>query len=189
LAFRDESGRTILRVVFILYAIPVGLVIGRLAGGHLEGLANVRFRLAPLAALALAVQLVLFSPVAEGLAPEVARWIYVASTALVLVVVLANVRLAGVPLVVAGAALNVAAIVANGGAMPASSSALAALGAGIRAHTNSVLVERPALEPLTDVFATPTWLPFANVFSVGDALIGLGVVVAIGAAMRSATPR
>ncbi|MEA2548852.1 MAG: hypothetical protein QOE42_1450 [Chloroflexota bacterium] len=189
MAFRDESARPILRAVFILYAIPIGLAIGRLAGGHLDGLANVRFRLAPLAALALAVQLVLFSPVAEGLAPELGRWIYVASTALVVVVVLANIRLTGVPLVVAGAALNLAAIVTNGGAMPASPSALAALGAGIRAHTNSILVEHPALEPLTDVFATPTWLPFANVFSVGDVLIGLGVVVAIAAAMRSTPAR
>jgi hypothetical protein len=73
--------------------------------------------------------------------------------------------------------------------MPASPSALAALGAGIGAHTNSILVEHPALEPLTDVFATPTWLPFANVFSVGDVLIGLGVVVAIAAAMRSTPAR
>jgi hypothetical protein len=175
--------------VFILYAIPVGLVVGRLAGGHLAGLANVRFRLAPLAALALAVQLVLFSPAAEGLAAEVARWVYVASTALVVVVVLANLRLSGLPLVVAGAALNLAAIVANGGSMPASPSALAALGAGIGANTNSIVLDHPVLEPLTDLFATPTWLPFGNVFSVGDVLIGLGVVVAIAAAMRRTAAR
>jgi hypothetical protein len=189
LAFRGESDRPILRAVFILYAIPLGLVIGRLAGGRLDALANVRFRLAPLAILALAVQIVLFSPISDGLAPGLGRSIYVASTALVVVVVLANLRLTGVPLVVAGAALNLAAIVANGGAMPASTSALAALGAGIGAHSNSVLMEHPALEPLTDLFATPTWLPFANVFSIGDVLIGVGVVVAIAAAMRGTAPR
>ena len=174
--------------MFILFAIPIGLVIGWLTGGRLEGLADVRFRLAPIALVALAVQVALFSPVADGLAPEAGRWIYVASTALVVVVVLANTRIAGVPIVVVGAALNLAAIVANGGAMPASASALAALGAGIHSHTNSVVLERPILEPLTDVFATPTWLPFANVFSVGDVLIGAGVTIAIAAAMRRATP-
>jgi Family of unknown function (DUF5317) len=173
--------------MFILFAIPIGLVVGWLAGGRLEGLADVRFRLAPIALLALAVQVALFSPIADGLALEAGRWIYIASTALVVVVVLANLGIAGVPIVVAGAALNLAAIVANGGAMPASASALAALGSGIHSHTNSVLLERPALEPLTDVFATPTWLPFANVFSVGDVLIGAGVAIAIAAAMRRTT--
>ena len=188
MAFRGEAGRPILRQMFILYAIPLGLVVGWLAGGRLDGLASMRFRLAPLAALALAVQFVLFSPLADGLPPDVGRWIYVASTALVVAVMLANARLVGVPIVVAGAALNLAAIVANGGAMPAGASALAALGAGIGSHTNSILVERPAVEPLTDVFATPTWLPFANVFSVGDILIGTGVAVAIAAAMRRPDP-
>jgi multisubunit Na+/H+ antiporter MnhE subunit len=51
-------------------------------------------------------------------------------------------------------------------------------------NTNSVVVDRPALEPLTDVFALPAWLPLANVFSVGDVLIGLGIAIAIAAAMR-----
>ncbi len=174
--------------MFILLAIPIGIVVGWLVGGRLDGLADVRFRLGPVAVVALAVQVVLFSPVADGISPEIGRPIYVASTAFVVAVVLANVRLAGVPLVVSGAALNLAAIVANGGAMPASASALAALGAGIGPHTNSVALEHPALEPLTDVFATPAWLPFANVFSVGDVLIGAGVVVAIAAAMRRSRP-
>ena len=171
--------------MFILYAIPIGVLGGALLGGRIERLASVRFRLAPLAVAALAIQLVLFSPLAADLPPDVGRSIYVASTVLVAVVVAANVRLTGVPLVVAGAVCNLAAIVANGGAMPASASALGAIGAGVRAHTNSVLADRPALEPLTDIFATPAWLPFANVFSVGDVLIGLGIAVAIAAAMRN----
>ena len=112
------------------------------------------------------------------------RAIYVGSTGLVLLVVIANLRLTGVPLVVLGAACNLAAILANGGAMPASASALAAIGAGIGPHTASTIVPQPALEPLTDVFATPAWLPLANVFSIGDVLIGVGIAVAIAAAMR-----
>ena len=47
----------------------------------------------------------------------------------------------------------------------------------------------PMLAPLTDIFALPTWLPFANVFSIGDVLIGIGVVWAIVVAMRSADSR
>ena len=33
--------------------------------------------------------------------------------------------------------------------------------------------------------ALPSWLPFANVFSVGDVLIGIGVAVTIALAMRA----
>jgi hypothetical protein len=173
--------------VFILYAIPIGLVAGWLLGGRLDGLAAIQFRLAPLALLALLVQLLLFSPLADGLGPDAGRAIYVASTAIVLVAVVANLRLPGVPLVIAGAGCNLAAILANGGVMPASPDALVAIGAGIGPRTASAVLTRPSLEPLTDVFATPSWLPLANVFSVGDVLIGLGIAWAIASAMRRAT--
>ena len=157
--------------MFILYAIPIGLLAGWLLGGRLDGLAEIRFRLAPLAIVALLVQVALFSPLSDGLT----------------VVVVANLRLTGVFLVVAGAASNLAAIVANGGVMPASPEALATVGAAIGAHTNSAVVAHPSVEPLTDIFATPSWVPFANVFSVGDLLIGVGVAVAIASAMRGST--
>jgi hypothetical protein len=42
------------------------------------------------------------------------------------------------------------------------------------------------VRPLTDIFALPGWLPFANVFSIGDVLIGVGLVVVIAAGMRRA---
>ena len=174
--------------MFILYAIPVGIVAGYLVGGRLENLGTVRFRLAPLAALALAIQLVLFSPLADGLSQDVVRPVYLVTTALVVLVVLANARLTGVPLIVLGAALNLAAVLANGGAMPAAPGALEALGLGVGGHTSSILVDRPALELLTDQFAMPAWMPLANVFSVGDVVIGVGVAVAIAAAMRARPP-
>jgi len=170
--------------MFILYAIPVGIVAGLLAGGRLDGLAAVRFRLAPLAGLALAVQVALFSPLADAWSQDVVRPVYLASTVLVVVVVLANARLAGVPLIILGAALNLAAVVANGGAMPAAPGALASLGFGAGGHTSSILADHPALEPLTDLFALPAWMPFANVFSVGDVVLAVGVAIAVAAAMR-----
>lgn len=170
--------------MFILYAVVAGLLIGFLFGGRLEAIAEARFRWGWLAILALAIQLVLFSPLAGGIG-DASRWIYVGSTVLVVVVVLANLRLAGVPIVLLGALSNLAAIVANGGSMPASPGALAALGASVHSGpTNSILVDHPVLEPLTDIFAMPSWLPFANIFSIGDVLIGIGVATAIAAAMR-----
>jgi uncharacterized protein DUF5317 len=88
-----------------------------------------------------------------------------------------------VPLIVVGALCNLAAVTANGGLMPASPSALASLGLGVGGHTSSILVDHPALEILTDQFALPAWMPLANVFSIGDVVIGIGVAVAIAAAM------
>ncbi|TMF40393.1 MAG: hypothetical protein E6I26_03160 [Chloroflexi bacterium] len=170
--------------MFILYGLVAGVLAGLILGGRIDGLAAVRFRLAPIAVIALAVQIGLFSPLADPLPDDVTRAIYLASTSAVAIVVLANLRLTGVPLIVLGSGLNLAAIAANGGAMPASPSALASLGMGVGGNTNSVVVEHPALEPLTDLFALPAWLPLANVFSVGDVLIGIGVAVVIAAAMR-----
>jgi len=175
--------------MFILYAVVAGLLVGLLLGGRLDSIAETRFRWGWLALVALAIQIILFSPIAGDGLGEAGRLMYVASTALVVVVVLANARLAGLPIVLAGALSNLAAIVANGGSMPASPSALAAVGHTVgEGPTNSTLVARPALEPLTDIFATPSWLPFANIFSVGDVLIGIGLAIAIAASMRTSAP-
>ena len=171
--------------MFILYAIPLGLVLGLAIGGRLEGLAAVRFRWAPIALAGLALQVVLFSaPVAERIGAA-GTPLYVGSTVLVLVALLRNLAIPGLSLVALGALSNLAAIVANSGSMPASPEALATLGKTIRdEYSNSVVVPDPALAPLTDVFAMPSWLPLANVFSIGDVLIGIGVAVAIAVAMR-----
>jgi hypothetical protein len=103
----------------------------------------------------------------------------------VLVVVVRNLAIPGLGLVAVGALSNLVAITANGGQMPASPDAMAFLGKTVNAgYSNSAVVEAPALAPLTDVFALPPFLPFANVFSVGDVLIGLGVLAVIVTAMR-----
>jgi hypothetical protein len=171
--------------MFMLYAVAIGLALGLLLRGRIARLGQIRLRWAPLAIAGLAVQLVLFSGPVASVIGDAGPPIYVASTAAVLVAVLANWRIPGLPIVAAGAASNLLAIVANGGYMPASPDALAAIGASDGpGYSNSATPEVIAFAPLTDIFAMPAWLPFANVFSIGDVLIGLGVVVAIVAAMR-----
>ena len=171
--------------MFILYAIPIGIAAGYLLQGRLDRLGDVRFDWAWLAIAGLLVQVVLFSgPVAEAVG-DLGPPIYMASTAAVLVAVLRNWRIPGLAVVALGATSNLAAIVANGGVIPASPGAVAALDLEDRAgFSNSVVMTDPALGPLTDIFALPAWLPFANVFSVGDVLIGVGVAVVIVLGMR-----
>ena len=173
--------------MFMLWAIPLGLIVGVLAGGRLDRLSGFRFRWAALAVGGLLVQVVLFTPTGDRLAGSLAPAIYVGSTLAVFAAVLRNVRVRGMGIVTLGSLSNLAAITANGGAMPADPAALAAAGLDAAgSHTNSVVVPDPALRPLTDIFAIPAGVPLANVFSFGDVLIGVGIVVVIAAAMRRA---
>lgn len=175
--------------MFMLWAIPLGIGVGLLAGGRAGGLSRLRFRWAWLAVAGLLVQVVLFTSTGDALAGGLAPAIYVASTAAVFVAVVRNSGLPGMPIVALGSISNLAAIIANGGAMPADPAALAIAGLdGAGSHTNSVILPDPALRPLTDIFAIPAGWPFANVFSIGDVLIGVGIVIVIAAAMRRPLP-
>ena len=171
--------------MFILYAIPIGIVAGYVLGGRLDRLGDLQFRWGWLAVAGLVAQIILFSGPVAAVIGDLGPALYVASTAAVFLAVLRNWRIPGLALVAVGAASTLLAIAANGGVMPASPEAVAALGteAG-EGFSNSVVMVDPALQPLTDIFALPTWVPFANVFSVGDVLIGVGVALTIALGMR-----
>lgn len=171
--------------MFVLYAIPLGLLAGWLLGGRLDALTSLRLRWAWLAVAGFLVQVALFTDPLGPLVGAAAPVVYVASNVAVLGAVLRNLAVPGMVVVVAGATLNLAAIVANGGAMPADPAAMAALGITPQGGTNSVVLAEPALRPLTDIFAMPAWLPLANVFSIGDVLLGLGVAAVIALATRA----
>jgi hypothetical protein len=187
--------------VFMLYAIPVGLIAGLVLGGRLGALGGVQLRFAPAFVLALVVQVGLFStPLAgAGWVRSVGPPLYVATLALILAALLANLRARGVWLVLVGATSNFAAIAANGGAMPVLADALRQHGGeaavldlaqGRGPFTNVALMGGHTRLPfLGDIFALPGALPFSNVYSAGDVLIGIGVAVWIVELMRPATPR
>lgn len=175
--------------MFILYAIVIGLVAGRLLGGRLENLAGLSFRWVGVAIAGLVAQVVLFSPPASAGLDVIGPVLYVASTAAVLAFVLANLQVRGMPVVALGAALNLVAILANGGTMPASRAALETAGLVTSGgYTNSQALASPVLAPLGDVLALPAGVPLANVFSIGDVVIALGVLVVVTAAMRRPLP-
>jgi uncharacterized protein DUF5317 len=176
--------------VFILYAVLIGLVAGWLVGGRPLALAEIRFRWAPLIVLGFVAQVVLFTDQVASVVGDAGPPLYVGTTLLVGAAVLRNVRLPGMPLILAGAVSNMAAIVANGGFMPATPEAYAALGRAQPAiYSNSAVLADPALAPLVDRFALPTWLPLHNVFSLGDVLLGVGVATLIVVTMRRSPRR
>ena len=176
--------------MFILYAVVAGLLIGVLTGGSPSRLGDLHFRWAPLIALGMVGQLLLFSTGVGSALGDAAPAAYVASNLVVLVAVGRNLSIPGMVLVLIGGAANLITIVANGGYMPVSPEAVAAMGRLPKeGYSNSRLLDAVVLGPLTDIFAMPTWIPLANVFSVGDALIGVGAAIAVVAAMHGRGPR
>jgi len=90
----------------------------------------------------------------------------------------------------AGGAANLTAIAANGGTMPASMHAL--LVSGWRPppgrFANSAAVPHAHLQFLGDIFATPSWMPGHDVFSMGDIYIVGGIVLVIWRACTRPSP-
>ena len=167
--------------------VLVALVVGRLLGGRLGALADAEIRGTGLAFAAIALQVAAFP---SGVLPwntpgSVARALWLVSYALLIAMLIRNIRLRGTPIIAAGLLSNLTAILSNGGLMPVRPSALAAAGRTYSAHNNSIEVVRPHLASLVDRWAVPHWIPLGNVYSVGDVLIAIGIAVAVVVAMRS----
>lgn len=176
--------------MFLLPSLFLGLVFALLLGGELSRLLEVRFRLAWTIPVALVMQLALFSPLGDSVEDPARGIVHVGTYAVLLVFVAANLRLRTLIPVLLGIALNATAIMANGGRMPMSSGAATAAGLDVDAQS-SVSAGADRLQFLGDIFAIPPQLPLANVFSIGDLLIGFGmiafiVVVATGGAPEPA---
>jgi hypothetical protein len=146
------------------------------AGGDLRRLGDLRFRGSWVLLVALVAQVVVIS-VIPGENHTVLASVHLATYAAAGWFVAINWRLPGILVIAVGAASNALAIAANGGTLPASRHALERAGLQLDPHefVNSGVLAHPHLGFLGDVFATPASLPLANVFSIGDLLILVGV--------------
>jgi hypothetical protein len=116
---------------------------------------------------------------------EVAPVLHVLSYVLSLLFLWFNRSQRGALLVGLGALLNGVTIALNGGTLPSRAEAVAAAGlSSDREFANSAVLENPVLPWLGDAFAWPAPFPLANVFSVGDVLIVVGVWVAAWSGTR-----
>jgi hypothetical protein len=162
----------LLGVVFILCLLTVPL-----ARGRLSALGELQLRRPGLAVAGILSQVVIVSIAPKGLA-GLQEAVHLVSYALLGACAWSNRRIPGVPLVALGGLLNLIAIAANGGVMPMDPALVVhAVQAGGHGFVNSGVVEHPRLLFLGDVFATPRDWPLANVYSVGDFTILLGVLV------------
>jgi Family of unknown function (DUF5317) len=162
----------------MLMALLAALLVATvpLFGGRLRALAHVRIRSFWLIGSALALQVLAISVVptwphallvsAHLVSYLMAGWF-----------VWINRQISGLPIVALGGAFNALTIAVNGGTLPASRSALATAGIHPVAgdFNNSGVLAHPHLAWLGDVIPVPASVPMANVFSVGDLLILVGL--------------
>ncbi len=169
-----------------LDAVLAATAVGVLLGGSPAALGELRLRTLWLAYSAIALQVVAFpSNVLPWATPDgLARGAWLLSYSLLIGMIAQNRHVRGLLIVGAGLACNLVAIVANGGLMPVTRDALRATGHSYDVRNNSISLAEPRLSGLVDRFAAPGWLPFGNVFSVGDVLIGAGIILVIVLAMR-----
>jgi hypothetical protein len=166
--------------MFLAFVAVALVASAPLFGGQLSRVGDLRFRGVPVLVGALALQVVVIS-VWQSPDPAVAAGLHVFTYALAAVFLWWNRRIVGVPLVALGAALNGVAITVNGGTLPASGAAVARSGFHVAQDhfANSGTLVHPHLAFLGDVFVTPAFLPFRNVYSVGDVVIVLGAAICL----------
>lgn len=176
--------------MFILYAVVFGIILGYAAKGRLKNLALRPLYWKSLALLAFVIQLVIFSnlPFIETLPTIFIVVFHYASYVCLLTFIARNVKNFGITIVGIGIFLNTLVIFLNGGHMPTIPQNLKNTSVGQSAevinqgqavHNSAKMTGDTLLPWLGDIFYLPSWLPFSNVFSIGDILIATGICVYI----------
>ncbi len=163
-------------------AIVISLLGAWALGARAGRLADIRFAGGPLALLALAIQLAIFTPLAAHVPIGLEAPLHAVSYALLLAFICLNLRRPGMWLAALGLLANGVAIFANGGRMPVSLAAWKAAGgdpaellATGASNNNGLATSSTHFAWLGDVFALPAAIPFSTAVSVGDVLILAGM--------------
>ena len=176
--------------MLLLAATLLSVLLVPVLGGRWRALAGLRLRSAGLLSLALGLQVLALVVLPGGPRPLLVG-MHATSYVLAGVFVLLNRRVPGLLLLAAGGSLNALGLALNGGTLPASASALRQAGLPVVApgYSNSSLLVHPHLAWLGDVFATPGWLPLANVYSLGDLLVLTGALWLVHRTCRTVLAR
>lgn len=181
--------------MFMPFAFLLLLITVPLAGGRLSRLSDLRLQGVRLIVLALGLQVLMASvlPVVLPDAPHALLiGLHAASYAVIAWTLWLNRAVPGLLLIALGGGTNAAVIALNGGTLPARPEALAAAGFTVvpGEFENSGVVQDAVLPWLGDVMATPSFLPFRNVISLGDVvvLVGGAVLLHVVCASRLGRP-
>lgn len=181
--------------MILVLAVILAILIALLRGGSFSRLAQVPFKHGWLAFVAIGLQVVaVYVQQIEGLAAGM----FVGSYVLLIGLIVLNRRLAGVPIIGLGLALNTLVTAVNGGYMPVTPEAVAGAGLGhlvseVEAGTRILGSKDMVLSRadsylwfLGDVFVLKG--PWPTVFSIGDVILALGVLIFFQSAMLANSP-
>lgn len=163
---------------FVLTALAFAVLVSVLRGGRFRRIPARPLAHAWLLFVGVAMQAGVDVAAGRGLIPEAGLfgWVLLAtSQVLILLFVVLNWRLPGIPLLTIGFALNALVMAANG-AMPVSADAIAALGIGpaeVPPGKHTLLTPDTRLGWLADIWPLPV---LRSIISVGDAVIAAGIV-------------
>jgi hypothetical protein len=176
--------------MFVAFLTVLILLSALVSGGQFQRLAEVRLRWTWLIIAALGVQ-VLITEIDLGVPKAVLIGLHLATYGAAGVAIWANRELPGLVVIGAGALLNGVTIALNDGTLPANQHALVTAGLAdpTEAFANSGVVAHPVLPWFGDIMATPSWLPFRNVISIGDLLILVGAAILIHGVTRTVPAR
>lgn len=182
--------------MFVLAVLAAALIASLLTGGRLRRIENFRLRALPLGIGAFVVQVLIFTERGESLLGALLPAFYVLSLAMLVAFLLANVRLFGVPILLAGLLLNIIVIGVNGGRMPANPQALIATGQSSAAErlvrdghaANVVLMgSQTKLNFLGDYIVLPLLGDFGSAYSIGDLVALMGEAALVFGMVRTGT--
>lgn len=172
--------------MFIIGAVPIGILVGYLRRGRVAHLVSLRLRLLWVIPISLLLQLAIFPFFSERpLFPYATSSLHLLSYALILVFLVLNYRTFPLLIIGMGALLNLLVIAVNAGYIPSAPTALARAGSEDVAayllkegtYGNVILMsEGTRLNFLGDLLYLPRWVPFATAFSVGDLIVALGLI-------------
>ncbi len=179
--------------MYILVVLVVSLLIALLRGGRLGALADLKLRYLWLFFVPLALQLIIFTPLASFVGTSDTRitLVYIVSMALGGLVLYLNRHIPGAAWIAAGLVLNLVVILANDGAMPVWPEARQFIGlAPLTGRDNNVIpLSSATLLPwFGDIIPVPGPALLRSIFSIGDILIIVGGVLFTQRALFASHP-
>jgi hypothetical protein len=176
--------------MFIIYSVIFGLILGYITKGSLKNIIQRSLYWRWLALTAFIIQILIFSdlPLFSSLPHVIVVIFHYVSYLCLLIFIIRNIKNFGISFVGLGIFFNMLVIFINGGHMPTIPQNLKntsvgksaeAINQGEAVHNSAKMTSDTLLPWLGDVFYLPSWVPFSNVFSIGDVLIAVGICVYI----------
>lgn len=172
----------------IFEGLVLGIIIGKLRGGKIQNIGKFMFRTSYLLVFSIIIQLgtsILISLGHETVI-QYRLLLYIISYIMLFIVLFLNLGRKSVWVILIGAIANFAAIVLNGGSMPIDitilekggfANILASLEIGAMKNYINIKEAYSFTVHLAKRFITPEWYPFKQVFSIGDILISIGLLL------------